>query len=162
MFAIRQVEDAEQLQLWHERIIPSLPNVLAKTTGDNYSASLVRKGISELSGTAVIQIQSHAVPSKTVRALIRKQILRWVDNDICLRGKQVQFLKGRLITLAGDSPEQGDQGSDDDTEPEPYPYYKRYWRTPGPGASIGLLCTESLAARIGWYVNVGGLLVILT
>jgi hypothetical protein len=170
-FALRHTEDAELLKVWHERIIPSLPDLLAKTIGDNYSASLVRKGISELSGTAVIQIQSHTVPSKTVRALIRSQIVRWVDKDISLRSYQIQFSKGRLTMLAGelqgihemsDSPEQSDQGSDDDAEPECYPFYKRYWRTPGPGASIGLLCTGAIAATICCYVHVEGRLFILT
>lgn len=171
IFALRHTEDAELLKVWHERIIPSLPDLLAKTIGDNYSASLVRKGISELSGTAVIQIQSHTVPSKTVRALIRSQIVRWVDKDISLRSNQVQFLKGRLTVLAGelhgihemsDSSEQSDQGSDDDAEHEYYPFYKRYWRTPGPGASIGLLCTGAIAATICCYVHVQGRLFILT
>jgi hypothetical protein len=171
IFAMRHKEDAELLKVWHERIIPSLPDLLANTIGDNYSASLVRKGLSQTSGTAVIQIQSHTVPSKTVRTLIRNQIIRWVDKDISLRSSQVQFLKGRLTTLAAelpgmhemcDSPEQGDQGSDDDAEPECYPYYKRYWRTPGPGASIGLLCTGSITATICCYVLVEGRLFILT
>jgi hypothetical protein len=170
IFAMRHTEDAELLKVWHERIIPSLPDLLAQTIGDNYSASLVRKGISELSGTAVIQIQSHTVPSKTVRALIRSQIVRWVAKDISLRSNQVQFLKGRLTTLAGelhrihemgDSPEQSDPGSND-AEPECYPFFKRYWRTPGPGASIGLLCTKSIAATIACYVHVDGRLFILT
>jgi hypothetical protein len=171
IFPMRHTEDAELLKVWHERIIPSLPDLLAKTIGDNYSASLVRKGISEFSGTAVIQIQSHTVPSKTVRALIRNQIVRWVNKDISLRSNQVQFLKGRLTTLAGerreihemkDGPDKSDQGSDDDGEAECYPFYKRYWRTPGPGASIGLLCTGSIAATVCCYVHVDGRLYILT
>jgi hypothetical protein len=131
IFAMRRTEDAELLKVWHERIIPSLPNLLVKTIGDSYSVSLIRKGISELSGTAVIQIQSHTVPSKTVRALIRNQIVRWVNKDISLRSNQVQFLKER--------PEQSYHGSDDDAEFRRYPFYKRYWGTPGMGASIGLL-----------------------
>lgn len=170
IFAVRHIEDADLIKAWHERIVPSLPGLLAKTIGENYSASLVRKGKSELLGRAVIQIQSHTVPSKTVRDLIRSQIVRWVDREIPLRSNQVQFLKGRLETLAGDpcgiyeidNPEQCDQDSDDEAEPERYPFYKRYWRTPGPGGSIGLLCTRSVAATICCYVHVEGQLFILT
>jgi hypothetical protein len=171
IFPMRCIEDAELLKVWHERIIPSLPGLLGKTLGDSYSASLVRKGRSEFSGTAVIQIQSHTVPSKTVRALIRNQIVRWVEKAVSLRSNQVQFLKGRLTTLAGerdeifemkDGPEKSNQGSDDDSEAECYPYYKRYWKTPGPGASIGLLCTRSIAATICCYVHVDERLYVLT
>src|SRR5207247_1912855 len=171
IFAMRKNEDAAILKVWHEIVVPSLPGLLSEAIGEDYAASLVRKGISELSGTATIQIQSHTVPSKTVRSRIRKQILSWVNKHICLRNKQIQFIKGCLATLAGsaynvqemgDIHEQSDQSGEDDYVPEPYPFYKRYWRTPGPGASIGLLCTNSVSATIGCYVHVDGRLLILT
>ncbi len=68
----------------------------------------------------------------------------------------------RTVHETHDSPEQSDHGSDDDTEPEPYPFYKRFWKTPGPGASIGLLCNKEVYATIGCYVHVDRRLYMLT
>jgi hypothetical protein len=153
IFAMRHREDSELLRTWHEKIIPALPTLLATKLRRNYSASLVRKGTSKSSGRAVIQIQSLKSPYSPVQAHISKLILDLINDGTIFFDVQIHFLAGRPTLLAGEmlgsellvSPEPRDLESQDaDAEFGGYPYWRRYWQTPGPGASVGLRCTKAV------------------
>lgn len=164
LFTLRGIEDSDLINTWHEIVVPALPGILENAVGDNYSASLVRKGLSEHSCQAVIQIQIPKMPSQAVCKEIRSQILRYIDEKFSRYRTDVEFSAGSLTLLAGDEVlDVQTYESDAETPiPEDYPYNKTYWDRPGMGASIGLLCTKMISATLGCYVHVDGDLFLLT
>ncbi|MCJ1405857.1 hypothetical protein MMC11_009087 [Xylographa trunciseda] len=169
-------EDHALASAWMECILPSLPGILGPRVGKNYSANLVRIGSSEHSSRACIRIQSPLSQSSYVQQEIRDDI-----RALCAKAGvppiRVSFSTGSLTLLAGsqerdhshrqvpgndmeeEDVDNPDEGYDDVRE---FPYHKRWWKYPGPGASIGLRCTRSVSATLGGYILVDGQSFLLT
>lgn len=160
IFAVRKGRDSVLLHLWMKKILPSLLKLLDEAIGREYSASLIREGISEESANAVVRIESPQVPAKATRSYILQQLDKscgfiLADNHIA-----VEFSPGSLELLAGHrTPPNNEAFPDDKRE---LPFHTRYWKYPGMGASIGLLCTEEEFATLGCYVEVDKQKFILT
>jgi hypothetical protein len=150
VFAVRKDEDAYLLNLWMKKILPSLFKILDESIGGEYSASLIREGASEQSAVAVVRIESPQVPAPTTRDDILQQLDKSCGIILSDSGIEVQFSAGSLVLLAGNRP-RGNSVTDDKRE---LPFHTRYWKYPGMGASIGLLCTEEEFATLGCYVEV--------
>lgn len=74
IFAVRKDADAFVLDLWNNKILPSLLKILDKLIGSEYSVSLVREGTSKESATAVIRIESPQVPAQETQDSILEQL----------------------------------------------------------------------------------------
>jgi hypothetical protein len=167
LFPVRSKEDLPLLDTWHGTIVPSLPGILQDVIGDNYSASMVRKGSSEQYCRAVIQIQMPKMPSAVVQNEIRSQILSLFDANLARYNTTVEFSAGSLKLLAEDGLEIDFDSSvavssTCEVASEGYPHYKRYWSRPGMGASVGLRCSENVSATLGCYIHVDDKLYLLT
>ncbi len=156
IFAIRKKEDSEIVILWMTKVAPALSKILDETVGRNYTVSLVRQGPTAESATPVVRIESSQVPLESRRKSIRKQLDEACKPGLRTLGIQVQFLKGSLALVAGESEIEVDDG------PRPLPYYTRYWKHAGMGASIGMLCTDDEFATLGCYLDVDGQTFILS
>jgi hypothetical protein len=164
IFAMRNVEDSNLLALWTKSFLPSLFHILDEAIGSDYSASLVREGATEQLSTAVIRIESPTMPAQATKEDIRQSLDKVCGRRLADLNVYVRFLRGALVLLAGtDSaiPEHEQDSSTDDDRRE-LPFHTRWWKYPGMGASIGLLCTEEESATLGAYVEVNGETFILT
>jgi hypothetical protein len=99
---IRSISGKQKLDTWHGTIVPSLPGIFQDVIGDNYSASMVRKGSSEQYCRAVIQIQIPKLPSAIIQNEIRSQILSLLDANLARYNTTVEFSAGSLKLLAED------------------------------------------------------------
>lgn len=164
IFPLRKTDphDDVLLELWL-KLLPRLPVVLIETIGKEYTASLVRQGSSEQISDAVISIVCPMVPV----ALVQDDIFSRLD-EICSRalsreGIELQFSKGSLTVLAGPPSAVGES---DDTpqvnDDSDFPHFRRYWKFPGIGASIGMLCTRKTSGTLGCYIVVDGKSYLLT
>jgi len=163
LYPLRPKEDAKIAEFWHKKVIPELASILKRFVNQDYTVSLVRK--TTASGPLYIHIQSYRALADSTQDCIRKEIEPLLHEEEVMSETKIRFLKGRLRTLAGVSRPQPypDFYSDDEsTEPQPYPWYERYWRKPGPGASVGLRCTNKVSATLGCYVEVDSRLFLLT
>jgi hypothetical protein len=76
----------------------------------------------------------------------------------------LQFSKGSLTILAGPTcpPEPAESDDqlqvDDDSD---FLHFRRYWKYPGMGASIGMLCTRKTSGTLGCYIVGDGQLYLL-
>ena len=141
---MRKSRDGWLLDLWVEIILPSLFRILDESNESEYSASLVREGISEESAIAVVQIESPQTPANSTKDYILQQLNKscgiiLADYGIAIRYSPRSLRQPKRIT------------TDDKRE---LPFHTRYWKYPGMGASIGLLCTEEEFATLGCYVEV--------
>ncbi|MCJ1384205.1 hypothetical protein MMC17_007321 [Xylographa soralifera] len=175
-YALRPEDDA-LISAWMEFMLPSLPAILGPRVGKNYSASLVRIGSSELSTRPCIRIQCPLSQSSYVQQEIREAI-RALCNKAGVSQIRLSFSTGSLTLLAGpprDRSSSHRQVQNEDREEEvfddtdeghkdvrDFPYHKRWWKYPGPGASIGLRCTRSVSATLGGYILVDSQLFLLT
>jgi hypothetical protein len=159
VFAVRKDEDAYLLDLWMKKILPSLFKILDESIGSEYSASLIREGTSEQSAVAVVRIESPKVPTPPTRDDILQQLDKSCGVILADSGIEVQFSAGSLVFLSGFRPRRNNTATDDKRE---LPFHTRYWKYPGMGASIGLLCTEEEFATLGCYVEVDKQKYILT
>ncbi|KAH8803423.1 hypothetical protein F5884DRAFT_888726 [Xylogone sp. PMI_703] len=156
VFAIRKKQDSHVIELWMMKVVPSLSKILDETIGRNYTASLVRQGTTTQSARPTIRIQSPQVPLDSTRQSIRKRLNEECNSSLQELGIQVQFLKQPFVLIAGE-----DDNEVDDS-PRPLPYYTRYWRYAGMGASIGMICTDDEFATFGCYVDIDGQIFILS
>jgi hypothetical protein len=151
VFTVRKDEDAYLIDLWMKKILPSLFKILDESIGNEYSASLVREGSSEQSAIAVVRIESPQIPTSTTREDILQQLDKSCGIILAESGIEVRFSAGSLMLLAGKRSRRNIANTDDKRE---LPFHTRYWKYPGMGASIGLLCTEEEFATLGCYVEV--------
>lgn len=160
IFALDGKQDSATITTWIEFLLPELPAILDPSIGQDYSASLVRQGVSEIRARPRIRIQSPYIPGSASRKNIKQAI-----NDICLSNMRACipafFCRGYLKLLAspgGISEESSEESSsiDDEEEGEHDPtfHYKKYWENPGMGASIGLRCSSRVSATLGGYLLV--------
>ena len=153
-FVIRAEEDSTTIMTWMEHILPFLPNVLNGRIPNNYTANLVRSGLSKESAHPVIQIQTSHDLSNAIRAEIRNALA-----EIC-RSKSreyipVVFAKGSMVLLVESSAQieaSADEEQDDDDEYD-FPLFKRWWEKPGMGASIGTRCSP-VSATLGGHIMI--------
>ncbi|MCJ1405880.1 hypothetical protein MMC11_009110 [Xylographa trunciseda] len=157
-------EDSKLVALWSKHISPALHGILSPRLGQNYTASLVRRGYSEAKAPVYIRIQSECRQSESIRAVIREDIAA-----ICDRVGQChvvsRFFVGKLVLLgkSSSSSTSDDEGCEnDDSDLCDFPWYKRWWEKPGMGASIGLRCSDSVSATLGGYVFINNQPYLLT
>ncbi|KAL9116363.1 MAG: hypothetical protein Q9187_007113 [Circinaria calcarea] len=163
-FALRINEDSFAVTTWMQHVLPSLPRILDPRIGKNYTASLVRTGLSEESASPNIRVQSPYTQSDGIRTEIREAVAA-----VCHGNGRVyiplRFSTGRMTLLVGASMQceaLADIGQDDEDNEEDFPYFTRFWKNPGMGASIGMRCTRSVSATLGGHVVVDGQLFMLT
>ena len=156
VFAMRYEQDSSLLKLWIQKILPSLFDLLDKAIGSDYSASLVREGATEQLSSAVIQVESPAMPAMTTKEDIRQNLERICNISLDELGLHLRFLRGALKLLAGGHSHDSEYEEDNNADCHRYalPHHARYWKYPGMGASIGLLCTEQEFATLGCYVKI--------
>ena len=164
IFAMRKTQDLWLLNFWMKEILPSLFNILDEAIGSDYSASLVREGDTEQLSSAVIRIESHAMPAQRTKKGIEQTLDKRCSMPLAALGIHIRFLRGALKLLAGERSavieHEEDRSADRDSQR--LPYHTRYWKSPGMGASIGLLCTEEEFATLGCYVEINEEIFILT
>lgn len=156
IFALRTREDSEIANAWTKHILPRLASILSPNVGSDYSATLVRQGLSESSSAAVIRIQSANGQSEPIREVIRRKINQICDDNNRER-IDVHFSKGKLMLLGSPSPrlpinETVQIEDNDENDENEFPHHKRYWRYPGMGASIGMRCSKTVSATLGGYI----------
>ncbi|MCJ1424700.1 hypothetical protein MMC29_002588 [Sticta canariensis] len=165
IFALRVKQDSMFITTWIDFLLPRLPTILDPAIGHDYGVSLVRQGASEAEARPHIRIQS---PRK-LRSATRKNIKQAID-EICESNMRdcilVFFCKGYLRLLANATSLQSVENcslvSDEEEDDDPGFQTKRYWQTPGMGASIGMRCTNVVSATSGGYVLVDGRKFLLT
>ena len=156
VFAIRAREDKAVVSLWEENILPALSDILSDNRCEDYTAALLRRGLSQEQAEPFIQIQSPWPPSrevkKTVRSLVYETYCHLTQYEISVR-----FSKGELELLVdNNSDDDSDDGQDETVD---FPYYKRWQTRPGMGASIGPLTgpeNKKVSATLGGYILVDG------
>lgn len=155
IFVMRKEEDSAVLMTWLKQILPFLPNILTRYIGPNYSASLVRQGLSSASAQAVIRIQCPFKASKDAQSCIRRQVKGLGAGNI-----RLQFSESFLTLLAGSSSHISLEDSEEQENANgeanccKFPHWKRLWPRPGMSASIGMRCTRKVSATSCCYVNI--------
>ena len=168
IFAIRKEEDYTVLMTWLKQILPSLPEILARSIGPDYSASLVRQGLSSASAQAVIRIQSPDKPSRLVQSRVQRQVIGLYDKVLLAGSIRLQFSDGYPTLLAGSSCQNDlefvshQDNTDEEENTCKFPHWSRIWDHPGMSASIGMRCTRQVSATSCCYVDVDGEQFLLT
>ena len=154
-FVVRAKEDSSTVVTWMEHILPFLPGILNKRILNDYTANLVRSGLTKESARPIIQIQISHDLSDGVRAEIRNTLA-----EICrLKSREyipVVFAKGSMALLVESSAQieaSADEEQDGDDEYD-FPLFKRWWEKPGMGASIGMRCSRSVSATLGGHIMI--------
>ena len=152
VFPVKPKENRRLVQIWFKSILPALPNILKPRLGEGYSASLIRRGQSDLTAEPYIQIESPCRPGEKARIVIKDSVNKIWEKDghdpVSMR-----FIEGSVRKLNG--------ADDDDSEESANLQrldlnYNRPYSKPGMGASIGLLCSDKVSATLGGYVLIGG------
>lgn len=149
------IEDADILATWFYVIVPRLPETLTPYLGKKYSASIVRQQVDDdYESVPTIRIRSAEGQSEAARKFIRRKLTKLCrDNN---RAEiPVHFSQGGVTLLGGISgPSQWpDEASNDKKR---FPHHKRWRKTPGMGASIGLAEHDGVSATLGGYILVNG------
>ena len=163
-FAMRKTQDPDELKLWMNQILPSLFDILDDAIGGDYSVSFVREGATEQTSTAVIRIESLAMPAQITKKDIRQTLDRKCGISLEARGIRLRFLRDALRLLSGKDPTdpKDEEDSNTDLDQQDLPWHARYWESPGMGASVGLFCTDEEFATLGSYIEVDDETYILT
>ena len=159
VFPIHPKESRRLVRLWLMFILPALPHILNERLGGNYAASLVRRGQSEFEAEPCIQIESPCLPAQGGKRIIQKSL-----DDICIKhghaSISLRFTEGTVKKLNGEGAVDDDDGKSADDQLAFN--YGRPYSKPGMGASVGLLCSNSISATLGGYVLIGGKKYLLT
>ncbi|KAF2014918.1 hypothetical protein BU24DRAFT_224005 [Aaosphaeria arxii CBS 175.79] len=157
--ALDPVEDAVALVTWHQFLLPEFP-LIAKQSPirGRYSVSLVAQ-VKDNTKHLIIRFRSSENQSNACRDFIRKRV-----EEICKEHGRVhfpvQFSQGTLVRLLGTAPSHND--SDDPSTDQKFAHHRRFWQTPGMGASIGLSQCPKISATLGGYILVDGRLFMLS
>lgn len=161
VFPLKPKEDRRLVQIWFKSILPALGDFLTPRLGERYSASLVRRGQSDLTAEPYIQIESPCVPKQKAQTVIR----HWV-SDICEKAGHepisMRFIEGSVKKLSGMEGGDNDDGGESTYIQRLDLNYNRPYSKPGMGASVGLLCSDKVSATLGGYILIGGEKYILT
>lgn len=156
VFPIIPKESPDLVKVWYKSILPALPPILSPTLGENYAASLVRRGHSDFRAQPCIQIESPCIPGLTTQRII-KDLLNEVWKKDGFEPISMHFTKGSVKKLNGGEEENDDDGAESDKLWQRLELnYNRPYSKPGMGASVGLLCSRKLSATLGGYVLIGG------
>ena len=161
IFVIREKESPHTVLLWMNWILPALQGILSERLGGYYSASLVRRGPTNLSSVPCIHIESPCIPEEKTRLNIEQAL-----NEVCRKNKHadipVRFLKGNVRLLFGEkTPKSQDYTEEADQQRLKY-QFNRPSLKPGMGASLGMLCSTNVSATLGGYIMMEGEKYILT
>jgi len=162
IFAIKEKESPRTVLLWMTTIRPALHGILSERLGSYYTASLVRRGPSNIEAVPSIHIESPYIPDAKSQKHITQAL-----SEICNRNGHdilpVRFLKGNFRMLFG---EQGTTQADDHTreiEQQRLKYqFNRPSSKPGMGAPLGMLCSTKVSATLGGYIMMEGKKYLLT
>ena len=159
VFPIHPKENRRLVRLWLISILPALPHILNERLGGNYAASLVRRGQTDLEAEPCIQIESPCPPALSGRRIIQRLL-----DEICIRhgheSISLRFTEGSVKKLNGEGVVDDDDGKSADDQLALN--YGRPYSKPGMGASVGLLCSNTISATLGGYVLIGGKKYLLT
>lgn len=154
VFPLKPKEHRRLVQIWFKSILPALGDFLTPRLGERYSASLVRRGESDLAAEPYIQIESPCVPGQKAQTVIKD----WVSK-ICEDSRHepisMRFIEGSVKKLSGVEGGDNDDGESAYTQRLDLNYNRPYSR-PGMGASVGLLCSDKVSATLGGYVLIDG------
>ena len=153
-FPVIPKEDPELVKLWFQQIMPKLPEILWPRLGDTYTASLIHRGPIITEAKPCLQIESPRVPMQKAQGIIRNKLL-----DICTQANQeiiyIRFIQGSIRKLNGEEEEEKDGGATVNADEDLHRFnLVRPFSKPRMGASLGLLCSKTVAT-LGGYVLVG-------
>lgn len=161
VFPLKPKEDRRLVRIWLKSILPALRDFLTPRLGERYSASLVRRGESDLTAEPYIQIESPCVPGRKAQTVIKD----WV-SEICEKAGHepisMRFIEGSVKKLSGMEEGDNDDGGESTYFQRLDLNYNRPYSKPGMGASVGLLCSDKVSATLGGYVLIDGEKYILT
>lgn len=170
IFALSVQQDSITITTWIESLLPKLPTILDPAIGQDYTASLIRQGASEVMARPHIRIQSPRKLPFATRKNIKLSI-----NDLCKSNMRacipVSFSTGYLRLLANATCLQSvmqekslpsDNEEEEEEDDDPGFDSKRYCQNPGMGSSIGMRCTRIVSATLGGYILVDGRKLLLT
>lgn len=157
-FVISVKQDKSFVDLWNNSLLPSLPGILDEYLGLQYTANLIRRGTTK-SSYPVIEVRCLYVPGIQAQEYIEEKVDRICDANSCNR-IPLLFLCSSPELLA-------DTSCKEDNLQEHHKVqckfsFTRPCKTPGMGASIGLLCSRRVSATLGGYVLIDGDKFILT
>ena len=142
--------DQDVIELWSDYLIPSLPEILTRYLGSQCTAALVRQESPDGKSIVTISIESPVGQSSSAREHIVCKIDQ-ISTTILGKKIHIHFSEGRVQHLAGEvAPPQSPPNDHD-----PFPHHRRYWRSPGMGASIGLTACNNVTATMGGYLTLG-------
>ena len=152
VFPVKPKENQRLVQIWFKSILPALPEILSPRLGEGYSASLIRRGQSDLTAKPYIQIESPCRPGQKAQRVIEDLVSKIWEKDghdpISMR-----FIEGSVKKLNGADDDDGEESADLQLLDL---NYNRPYSKPGMGASIGLLCSDKVSATLGGYVLIAG------
>lgn len=161
VFPLKPKEDRRLVRIWFKSILPALRDFLTPRLGERYSASLVRRGESDLTAEPYMQIESPCVPGREAQTVIKD----WV-SEICEKAGHepisMRFVEGSVKKLSGMEGCDSDDGAESTYIQRLDLNYNRPYSKPGMGASVGLLCSDKVSATLGGYIIIGGEKYILT
>ena len=155
---IDAITDVDIARDWTEYYLPRWPELVkgANDIGNSYSAVLVRQKGSLGKFAPVIRFQSSRGQTDEERKIILGNIRTLCDEKGC-RELPVHFSTGTVVRLVG-GPHQEDETQSYESEPprnSKFPHQRRYWQTPGMGASIGMTDCPHVSATLGGYIMIG-------
>lgn len=162
IFPVIPKDDWRLAELWLEHILPTLPRILNPKLGRTYTASLVLRGANATVAHPCIQIESPYIPKQEAQDIIRDEL-----QQICKKANytttKVHFSHGSVRKLSGGADEIAEDGAGAWLADQQLHFNcVRPYSKPGMGASLGLLCSDKVAATLGGYVLLGGKKYILT
>ena len=153
-FAIKPKDDRLLLRIWLEFVLPSLPQILVSGIGNTYAASLVHYGRSELDKQPCIQIECPHIPDEAGRKTIGNTLTKIFEANSFDQPIKVRFFKGRPRKLSGEIDIPDEVASSSAIEEQNMRYnLNRPFSKLRMGASLGLLCSETLSGTLGGFVS---------
>ncbi|QDS68995.1 hypothetical protein FKW77_009371 [Venturia effusa] len=160
--AINPEEDELVLRAWNNHLIFQMPEAIDKLpVGERYSASLVRQNDAKGVPRPAIRFRSSGGQDERTRSIIRAKI-----SALCKENRipdiPVQFSTGTTVRLArgrnngNGAPAVTQDDNQDDPPSDIFRHHRRYWGTPGMGASIGMSECSHFSATLGGYIMIDG------
>ena len=161
VFPIKPKEHGELIEIWFNRLLPALPQILTTALKGDYTASLVRRGKDGIGPKPCILIESSHIPGKEAQNITTEKVNK-LCNEYGHQPIQTIFSQGSFRQLNGGA----DEGNDDAEQNANMQRLRfnlfRPYAKPGMGASLGLLCSSNISATLGGYVLVDGTKYMLT
>ena len=161
VFPVTPEENRLTVRLWFQCILPELPRILRDPLGGDYTAGLVRRGLSDISAKPHIEIESPSLPGPETQKIVQGSI-----DEVCKVHHHaripLRFARGTFRKLNGGGQEDAHDANKRHADGERIKFnFLRPYSKPGMGASIGLLCSR-ISATLGGYVLIDGIKYMLT